>query len=147
MRYESLELLVIDDELIDMINHGMNGIRFNEETLAINEIKRVATEGKNYMMLKHTSKNTRKEIFVPKLADRDKRGVWRRNGSKDIIVRAKEKVNLILENQVGPGIALEVDKELKEYFKIIASRTMDEFRKAEELDESDDPQEIIGLEG
>ncbi|MHA1234847.1 MAG: trimethylamine methyltransferase family protein [Promethearchaeota archaeon] len=144
---EALELLVIDDELIDMINHGMKGIRFNEETLAINEIKRVANEGKNYMMLKHTSKNTRKEIFVPKLADRDKRGVWRRNGSKDIIVRAKEKVNLILENQVGPGITPEVDKKLKEYFKIIASRTMDEFRKAEGLDESDDPQEIIGLEG
>ena len=144
---EALELLVIDDELIDMINHGMKGIRFNEETLAISEIKRVATEGKNYMMLKHTSKNTRKEIFVPKfISDRDKRGVWRRNGSKDIIVRAKEKVNLILENQVGPGIAPEVDKELKEYFKIIASRTMDEFRKAEGLDESDDPQEIIGLE-
>jgi len=145
---EALELLVIDDELIDMINHGMKGIRFNEETLAINEIKRAATEGQNYMMLKHTSKNTRKEIFVPKfISDRDKRGVWRRNGSKDIIVRAKEKVNLILDNQVGPGIAPEVDKELKEYFKIIASRTMDEFRKVEGLDESNDPQEIIGLEG
>jgi len=144
---EALELLVIDDELIDMINHGMKGIRFNEETLAINEIKRVATEGKNYMMLKHTSKNTRKEIFVPKLADRDRRGIWRRNGSKDITMRAKEKVNLILENQVGPGIAPEVDKELKEYFKIIASRTMDEFRKAEGLDESDDLPVINGLEG
>jgi len=144
---EALELLVIDDELIDMINRGREGINVNDDTLAIEQIKRVALEGKNYLMLKHTAKNTRKEIFVPKLADRDRRGIWKRNGSKDIIQRAREKVNHILGSQKGPGIPKEIDIQLKERFKEISSRTMDYFRKAEELDKETDVKGIGGLEG
>ncbi len=144
---ESLELLVIDDELIDIVNRGRDGINVDEETLAIEQIKRVALEGKNYLMLKHTAKNTRKEIFVPKLMDRDRRGIWKRNGSKDIIVRAREKVNKILETQKGPGISNDVDNKLKDYFKEITSRTMDFFRKAEGLDKEGDVKGISGLEG
>jgi trimethylamine--corrinoid protein Co-methyltransferase len=144
---EALELLVIDDEIIDIINRGRQGINVNEETIALEQIKRVALEGKNYLMLKHTAKNTRKEIFVPKLADRDRRGIWKRNGSKDIIQRAREKVNQILETQKGPGISDDVDNQLKECFKEISSRDMDFFRKAEDLDKETDVKGISGLEG
>ncbi|TFG12419.1 MAG: hypothetical protein EU535_06250 [Promethearchaeota archaeon] len=144
---EALELLVIDDELIDIINRGREGINVNEDTLAIEQIKRVALEGKNYLMLKHTAKNTRKEIYVPKLVDRDRRGIWKRNGSKDIIQRAREKVNQILEIQKGPGIVKEIDIQLKERFKEISSRTMDYFRKAEGLDKETDVKGMSGLEG
>jgi trimethylamine--corrinoid protein Co-methyltransferase len=144
---EALELLVIDDEIIDIINRGRQGINVNDETLALEQIKRVAIEGKNYLMLKHTAKNTRKEIFVPKLADRDRRGIWTRNGSKDIIQRASEKVDQILKTQKGPGISDDVDYQLKEYFKEISSRDMDFFRKAEDLDKETDVKGISGLEG
>jgi trimethylamine:corrinoid methyltransferase-like protein len=105
--------------------------------MAINEIERVATEGKNYLMLKHTSINTRKELFVPKLADRDRRGAWQRNGSKDIIERAREKVNQILESQKGPGISNEVEKEFQEYYKKISSRTYEDYQKAEGMDKTE----------
>ncbi|MFX0179744.1 MAG: trimethylamine methyltransferase family protein [Candidatus Hodarchaeota archaeon] len=143
---EALELLVIDDELIDIVKRGISGIRVDEESLAINEIKRAAIEGKNYLMLKHTAKNTRKEIFVPKLVDRDRRGIWSKNGSKDIIMRARERVEKILETQSGPGISSEIDAKLQEYYKRIYSRTYDDFRKAEGLEESDTTKEISGLE-
>ncbi|MFX1492776.1 MAG: trimethylamine methyltransferase family protein [Promethearchaeota archaeon] len=143
---EALELLVIDDELIDMVKHGMKGIRVDEEALAINEIKRVAMEGKNFLMLKHTAKNTRKEIFVPKLGDRDRRGIWYKLGSKDIIMKAGEKVEKILETQKGPGISSEVDKNLKEYYKKISSRTYDDFRRLEDLEKPEDTKGITGLE-
>ena len=131
---ESLELLVIDDELIDIVKRGMNGIKVDENTMALNEITRVATEGKNYLMLKHTSKNTRKELFVPKLADRDRRGIWERNGAKDIIERAREKVEQILKNQKGPGISNEVERAFQEVYKKISSRTYEDFQKAEGMD-------------
>jgi trimethylamine--corrinoid protein Co-methyltransferase len=134
---ESLELLVIDDELIDIVKRGMYGIKVDDNTMAINEIERVATEGKNYLMLKHTSINTRKELFVPKLADRDRRGAWQRNGSKDIIERAREKVNQILESQKGPGISNEVEKEFQEYYKKISSRTYEDYQKAEGMDKTE----------
>ncbi|MHA1105160.1 MAG: trimethylamine methyltransferase family protein [Promethearchaeota archaeon] len=134
---ESLELLVIDDELIEIVKRGMRGIKVDENTMALNEITRVATEGKNYLMLKHTSKNIRKEIFAPKLADRNRRGIWQRNGSKDIIERAREKVEQILENQKGPGISNEVERAFQEYYKKISSRTYEDFQKAEGMDKID----------
>jgi len=141
---EALELLIIDDELIDIIKRGMEGIRVNDETLAINEIKRVANEGKNYLMLKHTAKNTRKELFVPKLANRDRRGVWNKYGAKDIILTAREKVESILKEQKGPGITPDVERGFNEYFKIISSRNYDYFRRAENLDDKSEVKGIIG---
>ncbi|MFX0057887.1 MAG: trimethylamine methyltransferase family protein [Candidatus Hodarchaeota archaeon] len=141
---EALELLVIDDELIDIIKRGMEGIRVNDEALAIDEIKRVANEGKNYLMLKHTARNTRKEIFVPKLANRDRRGIWTKLGAKDIILTAREKVESILKEQKGPGITLDVEKSFREYFKIISSRSYDDFRKAENMDDTSEVKSLIG---
>jgi trimethylamine--corrinoid protein Co-methyltransferase len=143
---EALELLVIDDELIDIVKRGFNGIRVDEESIAIDEITKVASEGKNYLMLKHTSKNTRKELFVPKLADRDRRGTWQRNGAKDIILRAKERVDTILDTQKGPGISKDIQEKLEKYFKIISSRNYDDFRKAEDMDEATVPKIVNGLE-
>ncbi|MFX0041504.1 MAG: trimethylamine methyltransferase family protein [Candidatus Hodarchaeota archaeon] len=144
---EALELLVIDNELIDIVKRGMDGIRVDDEALAINEIKRVATEGKNYLMLKHTAKNTRKELFVPLLSDRNRRTIWQKAGATDIIERAKLKVEEILENQKGPGISSDVDFKLKECYKKISSRTYDDFRKAEEMEETDTTKGIAGVEG
>lgn len=143
---EALELLVIDDELIDIVKRGFNGIRVDDVSIAFNEISKVASEGKNYLMLKHTAKNIRKEIFVPKLADRDRRGIWQRNGAKDIITRAKEKVDSILETQKGPGISKDIEDKLQEYFKIISSRSYDDFRKAEDMDDAAVPTIVNGLE-
>ena len=112
----------------------MRGIKVDENTMALNEIARVATEGKNYLMLKHTSKNIRKEIFAPILADRNRRSIWQRNGAKDIIERAREKVEQILENQKGPGISNDVERTLQEYYKKISSRTYEDFQKTEGMD-------------
>jgi trimethylamine---corrinoid protein Co-methyltransferase len=143
---EALELLVIDDELIDIVKRGFNGIRVDDESIAVDQISRVATEGKNYLMLKHTVKNTRKELFVPKLVDRDRRGIWQRNGAKDIITRAREKVDEILKTQKGLGISQEIEGKLQEIYKKISSRTYDDFRKAEGMDDDSQPKELPQLE-
>jgi len=134
---EALELLMIDDELCSIVKRGLEGIRVNEETLALEEIKRVAISGKSFLSLKHTVKNTRKEIFVPLFADRNRRGVWQRSGATDIMVRAREKVNKILETQKGPGISKDVEKELNEYFKIVSARSYDDYRRLEGMDDKD----------
>jgi len=128
---EALELLVIDDEICEMIKRGMKGINVNDETLAIEQIKKVVESEKPYLTLKHTAKNTRNEIFVPELMDRERRRKWSRSGAKDIMDRAKEKVDHILETQEGPGYSPEIDKKLKEYLKTISARSMDDYRKLE----------------
>jgi trimethylamine--corrinoid protein Co-methyltransferase len=126
---EALELLVIDDELCSIVKRGLEGIKVESESLAIEEIKKVALSGKSYLSLKHTAKNTRKEIFVPLLSDRDRRGIWQKAGAKEIMDRAKEKVGKILETQKGPGLSKEVEIKLSDYYKIISKRTYNEYRK------------------
>ncbi|MFX1571104.1 MAG: trimethylamine methyltransferase family protein [Promethearchaeota archaeon] len=132
---EALELLVIDDELCSIVRRGLQGIRVDDESLALEQIKRVATSDKSYLSLKHTAKNTRKELFVPLLADRNRRTIWQRAGAKDIIERAKEKVNKILDTQKGPDIPDDVEKELKEYYKIISARSYDDYRRLEGMED------------
>jgi trimethylamine--corrinoid protein Co-methyltransferase len=141
---EALELLVIDDELCSIVKRGIEGINVDENSLAIDQIREIAHTGKAYLMLKHTAKNTRNQIFVPELMDRERREKWVRNGSKDIIQRAGEKVEEILNTQKGPGYSDSVDKELKDYLKIISSRTMDEYRRLEGMDEEEGSLDVPG---
>ncbi len=141
---EALELLVIDDELCSMVKRGLEGIKVNENTLAIDQIKKVADTRKAYLMLRHTAKNTRKQIFVPELMDRERRRKWERGGSKDIMERAQEKVEKILNTQEGPGYTSEVDKELKTYLEVISSRTMEDYRKLEGIDEQEGSLNVPG---
>lgn len=142
---ETLELLAIDDELAGIIKRGMEGISVIKETIASDEIKKVMATKRNYLGTKHSVKNTRKEIFVPKLVDRNRRVSWIKGGSKDIMSRAREKVESILQSQIGPGLSSDIETKLKEYFKIVASRSINDYRKLEGLDESAGPVDISGF--
>jgi hypothetical protein len=62
-------------------------------------------------------------------------------------MKAREKVDEILEKQKGPGISSNIEAELKKYHKKIAARTYDDFRKAEGMEGSETPQGITSLEG
>ncbi|MFX1445065.1 MAG: trimethylamine methyltransferase family protein [Promethearchaeota archaeon] len=142
---EALELLVIDDELIDIIKRGMEGIRIDEDTIAMEEIKKIVTTTRNFLGTKHSVKNIRKELFVPKLADRDRRGTWKKRGAKDIIQNAYAKVEEILQKQIGPGLDPGVEKKLAEYTKKVASRTMDDYQKAEGMENTAGTDSIPGI--
>ena len=111
----------------------------------MDEIEKIVTSTRNYLGTKHSVKNIRKEIFVPKLANRERRGIWKRNGSKDIIQVAREKVNEILEKQKGPGLSEEVESKLAEYTKKVAARTMDEYQILEGLDKTASTDSVPGI--
>ena len=100
---EAFELLVIDDDLIGMVLHAMEGIEVNEESIGSEVIGNVAASKKNFLKERHTIKNMRKEIYNSKLVDRQRSVRWRKQGSKDIIARARERVDEILVIQQGPG--------------------------------------------
>jgi trimethylamine--corrinoid protein Co-methyltransferase len=142
---ETLELLVIDDELAGIIKRGLEGINVNKDTIASEEIKKVMTSKKNYLGTKHSVKNTRREIYVPKLVDRNRRGPWLKNGAKDIMTRAKEKVEKILESQQGPGLPSDIETKLSDYFKIVASRSLNDYRKLEGMEDSEEGVDIAGF--
>ena len=100
---------------------------------------------RNFLALKHTAKNTRKELFVPNLVNRDKRGIWWKNGAKDIITVAKERVGEILETQKGPGLSSNVEKKITKYTKIVTSRSLEDYIKLEGIDNSKGSINVAGV--
>ena len=133
---EALELLVIDDDLAGMVKRAIEGITVNEDTIALEVIKKVATsekKGVNFLAESHTRKHMRSELYMPRLADRSRRSTWRKKGAKDIIERAREKVNKILEEHHPNELEKNMEDDLLKYMKKVEARTFDDYRKAEGL--------------
>ena len=133
---EALELLVIDDDLVGMVKRALEGITVNEDTIALEIIKKVATsekKGVNFLAESHTRKHMRSEFYMPRLADRSRRSTWLKKGAKDIIERAREKVDNILEDHQPNILEKNIEDDLLKYMKKVEARTFDDYRKAEGL--------------
>jgi trimethylamine--corrinoid protein Co-methyltransferase len=92
----SYDKLVIDDEIIGMVMRAVEGIRVDDETLALEELKKVGPGG-HFVSSRHTRKHMRTEQFMPKLSDRDGREAWEAGGAMDARQRATETARSILE--------------------------------------------------
>jgi trimethylamine--corrinoid protein Co-methyltransferase len=131
---EALELLVIDDELASICLRAMEGIEVNDDTLGLDVIKKVATspkKGVTYLSEQHTRKYMKKELFIPKLIDRNRRSSWRKRGSKDIIERARDRVNEIIQNHIPPEINHDTEIKLLSMIKDIETRSIDLYKETE----------------
>lgn len=92
----SIEQIVICDELIAYTKHFMQGLEINEETLALDLIDQVGPDG-DFMSSKHTLQNFKKDWY-PKLFDRRNYEEWQAAGGKTLRQRAQERALDILEN-------------------------------------------------
>jgi trimethylamine--corrinoid protein Co-methyltransferase len=91
----SLSQAVIMDEILGEVNRYLQGIEINEETLAVDIIKKVGAHG-NFIGEKHTKEYFLKEDFMPKLTDRRTRGDWESRGANVLPDAAKVRVKKIL---------------------------------------------------
>jgi trimethylamine---corrinoid protein Co-methyltransferase len=124
------ELTVIDNEIIGMVERALRGIEVNENSMALDVIQNVGPDG-NYLMQEHTQRNFRTEHFIPKLADREKRDIWEKGGKRDMAVRAREEAKKILAKHKLKDIDRKLAKELDDFVKSVAARSLDEFYAAE----------------
>jgi trimethylamine---corrinoid protein Co-methyltransferase len=112
----SYSQMVMDDEIAAMIKRTIYGLDVNEETLAVDLIKKVGIGG-NYLGQKHTMKHLRAEQVQADIIDRRMRGGWEKRGSKDLHQAAVERAKKILEtHQPKPledGLAEELLKMAK----------------------------------
>lgn len=113
----SLEQLIIDHEMYGMMGRLLEGIRVNEDTLAVEIISRVGHLPSSYLTQQHTRKYWRSENYLPDICDRSPRGNWLKEGSPDIRSRAHEKVREILENHRPEPLSDEVERELDDLLK------------------------------
>lgn len=92
----SYEQFVIDNEIIGMVRRILAGIGVNEDTLAFNVIEKVGPGG-HYVMEDHTVNHMMDEHFYPNLSVRCNFDIWEEKGRPDMLSRARDLVQSILE--------------------------------------------------
>ncbi|MDY6917617.1 MAG: trimethylamine methyltransferase family protein [Chloroflexota bacterium] len=111
----SYEQFVIDDEIVGMIHRILQGIRVNEDTLAYDVIQNVGPRG-NFVAEDHTIEHMMDEFFYPSLSVHCGFDVWEEQGQPDMLHRAKDRVNHILEESREGLLDQEVILEVKKAF-------------------------------
>jgi trimethylamine--corrinoid protein Co-methyltransferase len=108
----SHEQLLIDNDIAKMVKRTVQGIDVNEETMAVELIKR-AHEIKNFLHERHTIAHMR-EASRPDLIDRNTRGTWEEKGSKDMTQLAREKARQIIQTHQPDPIPDDIKKGMRE---------------------------------
>jgi len=102
----SLEMLTLADELVAMSRYFVDGLRIDDDTLALDAIDRVARGGKSgaiFINDKHTFGHFRTALLHPELCDRSRFEHWEAGGSKEMRQRCNEKAKRILaEHTAAP---------------------------------------------
>jgi trimethylamine--corrinoid protein Co-methyltransferase len=114
---QSLEKLVIDNEICGMAYRLIEGISQRDEPIAKNLFEAFATAGQ-FLSLPHTRKWYRAEHTFPRTTDRDTYDAWASLGKKSIADRATDEVERFLKE--NPPLPLEKDV-LEELRKIMLS--------------------------
>jgi len=111
----SYEQFVIDNEIIGMVHRILAGIAVNEDTLAFDVIESVGPGG-NYIAEDHTVDHMMDEFFYPDLSVCSNFDIWEELGQPDMLRRAKETVNAVLEDGREGTLEQDLILELKKAF-------------------------------
>ena len=113
---QSLEKLVIDDEICAMALRLLEGIRQRDNPIAttlFSEFRDQSEQGFDFLTHAHTLQWFRKEQYVPRLVDRGKYGQWVADGKPSLAERAHKRVEEILAGPVISSLAPEIGAELR----------------------------------
>ena len=114
----SIEQIVICDELIAYTRHFMRGLEINAETLALDLIDEIGPDG-DYLAADHTLQHFR-EDWYPKLFDRRSHSDWQAAGGLTLRQRAQKKALKILDAHHPDPMPAEIIAQLD---AVIASPT------------------------
>lgn len=111
----SIEQLVLDEEMLSGLARILRGFEVNEDTLAVEVIKKVGIGG-NFIGERHTLKHVRTEQWFPTLYTRSKEPEKVLDlatiGEKDLIKAARDKAKRILATHQPESLDRDVRKEI-----------------------------------
>jgi len=108
----SLELVVIQDEIVSVIKAGSTkGLEFNEETLALDLVHKHALSA-DFLGTKHTVRHVR-EGWQPRLVNRQNYEGWMTSGGTSMRERARAKIEEILAEEPRHVLPADVEKRIK----------------------------------
>jgi len=102
IRCQSLEKLMIDNEICGMAYRLIEGISQRDDPIAL-DLFDGFDANTQFLSMPHTREWLRKEHTYPKLIDRDPYDIWASLGSKTIITRAKEEMESLLQ-KITPSL-------------------------------------------
>ena len=123
--------LLIDSEIADMVKRVVQGVRINDDLLAVETIKKVGA-GKDFLSQKHTRQFMASEQSKVKLIDRRMRGAWNKRGGKDLAEAAGEEARHILENHKPAPLPQDVLSKLRSIIEEQEALEKEEAAKAAE---------------
>ncbi|MBO3753791.1 MAG: trimethylamine methyltransferase family protein [Candidatus Brockarchaeota archaeon] len=97
----SLEQLVIDNEWFNYVNRILKGFEVNQETLALEVIKRIGVGG-SFLKEQHTLRKMREELWYPSLFNRDDWIGWEKKGCLDLLKRSRAVLERIIREHYPP---------------------------------------------
>jgi len=97
----SPEMMVLTNEIISMTRRFVEGVRIDDESLAVDVIHDVGPGGQ-FMSHNHTMAHWR-ELWLPQIFDRQRLTPWEEQGSKDVNAHLREvTIGLMDEHKVEP---------------------------------------------
>ena len=119
---QSLEKLVIDDELCGAAYRLIEGVKVDEDTLAAEIISKVGPGG-HFLAERHTRDHHLKERHMPgDVIDRLSPDAWTKAGSKSATQRAKEIADETIRDHVPKPLPKDSEERLETVFKAILKR-------------------------
>lgn len=116
----SIEQVVICDEIIAYTRHFMKSVEVNDETLALDVIKAIGPDG-DFMGTKHTTRHFR-EDWYPQLFERRNYDGWKKAGGKSLRQRAQEKALSLLESHKPEPLSPDVQAKLDQIVNAAGSK-------------------------
>ena len=110
----SLDMLVLQHEVISFIESAMREIDFSEGTLGLEEIAAVTASGTTFLDRDHTLQHFRKELWVPTLLDRQYYQGWLEGGALCTEDRCHQRKQQILSSPVPEPLAAGLANSLDE---------------------------------
>lgn len=100
--YASPIKAVMDDDIVGMVKRLMRGLDTSEEGLAVGQIQEIGPMPGSYMNTDETLENWREECYVPTTATRQSFQEWNMSGKKNILEKAAQRTNQLLEQHQIP---------------------------------------------
>jgi trimethylamine--corrinoid protein Co-methyltransferase len=111
--------MAMDDEILSSVERIRQGFEVNEDALAVDLIREVMTDTRNFMSEKHTVRYLRRgEVLQMGLAARDSWPQWKKSGHLGIVEHAEEQALALLADHEVPPLSQEQDAALREVIQI-----------------------------
>ena len=110
----SFEKMIVDCEMLQMISRVLKPLEINQETLAVDDIRNIGPGG-HYLGSELTMKRYGTAFYEPILTSWETYEDWQKAGATDLVTRADNIVQQLLEEYEKPVLEQSRREELDAY--------------------------------